>query len=271
MAELIDVQQIGETKSGYTPQQFHSSLKTFEDLEDTVLYVPFVYSLIQERLKADSSTDLFSHSLAQVLGSHPLILTELTHRVFEPMPPIFLTVDQRIFERAIYITPKEAWDTVAESLKMITAVDRSTNRFYIFRMYEEEISCPLGKYADRKIKVWFCNLYGNKETYYFIKHVDPAMAREVMRLYYAPPIKEFVEMGDHLLGLLQQGTSESAFETFAGVVETGRSPANLFGQSDPVAAAVEPKLLKESQLSAKQLADCYEMIRMYHSVYNSNP
>ena len=269
MAELLDVQQAGTIPQPYTPKQLFGKLKTFEGIADTVMYVPFVYTLIRDKHRLAYATDMFSHSLSQILGAHPLVVHDLAGKVFETVPPIILTSDQKIYERTIYVSPKEAWDRLADSLKMISAVDRATRRFCIFRLYEEEIPCPLGNYTDKTIKVWFCNLYGNQETYYFSKGLDEK-GMPLMRLHYAPPIREFVELGDKLLGLFQEEQSEEkAYETFAANMEQERRNVYLFAlqKNSKLQEAVAAKPLEESQLTAKQRADCYEMIRMYYQIY----
>ena len=269
MAELLDVQRAGNVPQPYTPKQLFGKLKTFEGIADTVMYVPFVYTLIRDKHRLAYTTDMFSHSLSQVLGSHPLVVHGLDKRIFETMPPILLTGDQKIYERTLYISPKEAWNRIAESLKTISAVDRATRRFCIFRMYEEEIPCPLGNYADKMIKVWFCNLYGNQETYYFAQGLDQK-GQPLMQLYYAPPIREFVQLGDKLLGMLQEEKSEEkVYETFAADIDQERRNIYLFAlqKNSKLQKTLEAKPLEESQLTAKQRADCYEMIKMYYQIY----
>lgn len=271
MAEAADRQHVGETSQPYTPRQLLGKLKTFEDLADVVFYVPFVYNLIRDRQRTAYTTDVFSHSLMQVLGDHPLIVTELAGKIFEAQPPIILTPDQKTFERAVYITPKNAWNVLAEELKIVTAIDRTTHRFSIFRLYEEEIPCPLGHHTDKMIKVWYCNLYGNKETYYFLKGIEEN-GTPSMQLYYSPPIKEFVELGDRLLGMVHKTSSiEKAFEIFSE--EPINATAHLFArQKHPkLQETLAPKTLEESQLTAAQRADCYEMIKMYYQVYGEVP
>jgi hypothetical protein len=133
-------------------------------------------------------------------------------------------------------------------------------------MYEEEIPCPLGTHKDKMIKVWYCNLYGNQETYYYAKGLDEN-GNNVMHLHYSPPIREIVELGDKLLKLLHHSKdSESAYETF---VEDSSISARLVAiqKNDKMHEVIAAKPLEESQLTAKQRADCYEMIRMYHQMY----
>jgi uncharacterized protein YpmB len=272
MADVRAVQQAGAVSQPYTPKQLLGRLKTFEDIADTVLYVPFVYNLIRDQQRTAYATDLFSHSLAQVLGNHPLIITELASKVFEAQPPILLTPEQKTFERTIYITSKPAWETVINELKMVTAVDKATHRFCVFRMYEEEIACPLGNYQDRMVKVWYCNLYGNHETYYYIKGTDEK-GGSMMHLHYAPPIKEFVTLGDKLLGLLHETKAEeAAYETFVEETEKSKASIQLLAlqKNSKLQQAIAAKPLEESQLSVKQRADCYEMIRLYYQLYGQN-
>jgi len=269
MSELIDVQQINNLSQSYSPKQLFGRLKTLEALEEVVFYVPFVYNFVRDKQRTAYTTDLFSHSLSQILGSHPLIVTELESKVFDAQPPILLTSDQKAAERVLYITPKEAWSALEENLKMVTAIDQLTHRFCVFRMYEEEIPCPLGCHADRVIKVWYCSLYGNKETYYFTKGTDDT-GRVRMQLHYSPPIKEFVELGDKLLGLLHDKLPmEQGFEVFACETETN---AHLLALKKDVKLQekLAAKPLEESQLSTKQRADCYEMIRLYHQLYGTH-
>jgi hypothetical protein len=270
MSEIIDVQQATEVPEPYTPKQLLGKLKTFEDLEDVVFYVPFVYDLIQDQERTVYPTDMFSHSLMQVLDHHPLVITELAEPVFRAKAPILLTSLQKGFERTIYAVPKEAWGALAENIQMMTAVDKTTHRFCIFRMYEEEIPCPLGNHKDKMIKVWYCNLYGNKETYYYAKGLDEN-GNNVMHLHYSPPIREVVELGDKLLKLLQHSKdSETAYETFA---EDSAISARLLAiqKNDKMQKVIAAKPLEESQLTPKQRADCYEMIQMYHQMYGDVP
>lgn len=272
MPELLDVQQVGEVSHAYTPKQLLGRLKTFEDLSDVVLYVPFVYNLIRDRQRTKQFTDVFSHSLMQVLGNHPLIITDIETQVFETMPPIVLASDLKAAERTIYITPKTAWETLAEQLQVVTAIDKATQRFCVFRMYEEEIPCPIGNYADKNVKVWFCNLYGNRETYYFVKGTSETGITR-MRLHYAPPIKEFVDLGNRLLSMFSaEKTEENAYSRF--VAETQDTASMLqslaIQKRDKLDKAIAAKPLEESQLTAKQRADCYEMIRLYHQLYLTN-
>jgi hypothetical protein len=164
------------------------------------------------------------------------------------------------------VTPKTAWDTLAESIQMMTAVDKTTNRFCLFRMYEEDVPCPLGNHKDKMIKIWYCNLYGNQETYYYARGLDEN-GKHVMHLHYSPPIREIVDLGDKLLRLLHNSRdSETAYETF---VEDSSISARLLAiqQNDKMQKMIAAKPLEESQLTAKQRADCYEMIRMYHQIY----
>jgi len=270
MTDIIDVQQVSEVPEPYTPKQLLGKLKTFEDLADVVFYVPFVHDFVRDPLRTIYPTDLFSHSLMQVLDHHPLVITELTEPVFKAKPPILLSSVQKGFERTVYAVPKAAWHTLAENIQTMTAVDKSTHRFCIFRMYEEEIPCPLGNHKDKMIKIWYCNLYGNQETYYYAKGLDDKGA-SVMHLHYSPPIREVVELGDKLLKLLRNSKdSENAYETFA---EDSSISARLLAiqKNDKMQKAIAAKPLEESQLTAKQRADCYEMIRMYHQIYGDDP
>lgn len=271
MAEIAEVQQVVNIVEPYTPKQLFGKLKTFEDLSDVVLYVPFVYNLIRDTQRTCYATDIFSHSLTQVLGNHPLVITELARKVFETMPPIILPSDQKGFERIIYVTPKAAWKTLEEHLQTVTAVDKVTHRFCVFRMYEEEIPCPLGSYSDKKVKVWYCNLYGNRETYYFAKATDD-LGGEMMRLYYSPPIKEVVDLGNYLLGLLQDTTDETAYSKFTEKTQGTDMQAKLLAiqKNDKLQKALAAKPLEESQLTVKQRADVYEMIKTYYRIYGEN-
>jgi hypothetical protein len=268
MPDLLDIQPVAhENKQLYTPKQFLHSLKTFEDLSKTVFYIPFVYSLIKDRQRTTQTTDAFSHSLAQILGNHPLVITELATKVFEAMPPILLTPEQRAFERAVYISPKEVWDVLDNAVKLITAVDKVTQRFCVFRMYEEEVPCPLGNYKDKKIKIWYCHLYGNRETYSYVRGTDEKGGVQ-MQLRHSPPIREFVELGNKLLGLLERTRSEEeAYVSFSEEMLSRNVSLQALQKKDTLQEIVIPKPLEESQLTAKQKADCYEMIRMYYQMY----
>jgi hypothetical protein len=198
------------------------------------------------------------------------VITELAEPIFKAKPPILLTSEQKCFERAIYAAPKAVWDTLAENIQMMTAVDKTANRFCIFRMYEEEIPCPLGNHKDKTINVWYCNLYGNQETYYYAKGLSKN-GKSMMYLHFSPPIREIVDLGDKLLTLLHNSKdSESAYETFA---EDSSISARLLAiqKNDKMQKAIAAKPLEESQLTAKQRADCYEMIRMYHQMYGEVP
>ena len=262
---MVGVHSIGESAEPYSPKQLFGKIKTFADLTETVLYVPFVFNLISQRQGIRQTTDIFSNNLMQVLGAHPLIIAGTEAKVFEAMPPILLTPEQRTDENKIYVVPKEAWNSIADSMTLVSAVDQQTGRFYVLRLYEEEIPCPLGQYRYKTVKAWFCNLYGNKETYYFAKGINNQGA-SVMRLHYAPPIQEFVDLGNRILGLLH-GTQdkEEAYTEFAESTDVSYLPA--VNKEDKLQAATAPKPLNETQLTAKQRADCCEMIKMYHRVY----
>jgi len=269
MAELQDVQQVIPAAQPYTPQQLFSKLKTLDGLTDTVFYVPFVQDLLRDRMISKHPTDVFSHSLAQILGNHPLVITELPKKVFEVQPPIILPTERKAAEYTILASPKTAWDTLMQRMQQVTATDRQTQRFCVFRMYEEEILCPLGVHSDKKIKVWFCNLYGNKETYYFAQGLDESGNR-LMKLHYSPPIREFVELGSKLFGRLQTTDPiERIYETFAEEMEQKAAAKRLadLQRTAQLRETLVAKPLEESQLSAKQRADCYEMIRMYKQMY----
>ena len=64
--------------------------------------------------------------------------------------------------------------------------------------------------------------------------------------------------------------SENAYETFA---EDSSISARLLAiqKNDKMQKAIAAKPLEGSQLTAKQRADCYEMIRMYHQIYGDDP
>jgi hypothetical protein len=268
--EVVDVHSVGEVGNTYSPRQLLGNLKTSEDFADVVFYVPFVHQLVRGRQHTQQITDIFSHALMQILGEHPLVITDLEQKVFEAMPPILLPSDQKVLERTIHITPKQAWDALGEQLQTSLGVDKPTQRVCIFRMYEEEVFCPLKAFADRRVKVWYCNLYGNKETYYFAKGVDET-GREIMRLYYAPPIKEVVALGQHLLGLLQESESDEAAYTQFTKESQGdgdlQSRLLALQKNDKLQKALAASPLDESQLSAKQRADIKEMIKMYYQIY----
>jgi len=264
-AELKDVQQVGTVENTYTPAQLFGKLKTLEGLSDAVFYVPFVCDLVRNQTFTKRPTDIFSHTLTQVMDNHPLVITDLPQRVFELQPPILRTNDRKIAERTIYAVPKEAWHTLSEHLTQVTAVDRPSRRFCVFRMYEEEIACPLGVHADQKIKVWFCNLYGNKETYYFTKGTNEK-GECIMQLHHSPPIREFVELGEKLLGKFQETPEDRAYADFVDETEKQQRLLAL-KENVKLQEAITAKPLEESQLNAKQRADCYEMIRLYHQLY----
>ena len=272
MAKLQEVQQVGETGTFYTPKQLFSKLKTLDGLADTVFYVPFVCDLVRNQVCTRHPTDVFSHAMSQMMGNHPLVITELPEKVFEVQPPIILPEDRKMAEHTILAVPKQIWEVNIRRMPTVTAVDEQSHRFCIFKMYEEEISCPLGVHADKKIKVWFCNMYGNKETYTFFQGVN-ADGTVVMKLRYTPPIREFVELGDKLLGRLQTTNStEKAYESFAAEMEQKAATKQLsdLQNNDKLHEALAAKPLEESQLTAKQRADCYEMIRMYRQLYGDN-
>jgi hypothetical protein len=266
MAEIAEVQSVGTVAAAYTPKQLFGRLKTMEDLDDVVFYVPFVYSLVQDRNRSVQPTDVFSHLLTQVLGEHPLVITELAKPVFRVMPSIILTPEQKALKRTIYVAPKEAWLEVEEQLKLVTAVDHESSRFCAFRMYEEEIDCPLGIHTDKKINVWYCNLYGNAETYYFARNG----ADEEMYLHYAPPITEFIELGKTLLAMCRNAASvEEGYRQFGEHAEECKLKSQLSAvqKNDKLHETVRAKTLDESQLTAKQRQDCYEMIKLYRQLY----
>ena len=87
-----------------------------------------------------------------------------------------------------------------------------------------------------------------------------------MQLHYSPPIREFVELGDQLLGKFRETSEERAYADFVDEIENQQRLLAL-QNNVKLHEAIAAKPLEESQLTVKQRADCYEMIRMYYQLY----
>jgi hypothetical protein len=178
----------------YDLKQAFGRIRSFDDLElDYVFYVPIVQTLLNRSIKSFLTTDIFSATLSAELGEHPLVITGLTKKVFRISPVLLVDDEVRAMENALYVCPSFLWTKMEQHFCQASAIDRITHRFCIFHVKKFTVPCPLSKFPDKTLDIWFCDLYGNREHYYFSQEPEGI----VMNV--TAPYQEFVELGDMIL------------------------------------------------------------------------
>lgn len=236
-------------------------VKSYEELTSQfVFYVPFVHNLVRDNRRIQYTTDPFSASLMQILDEHPMVITELSRPVFKAMPPILLSDDLHVFERALYVAPKEAWNAIASQTSSISAIDREKRMFCVFSMQKEVIKCPFDRFADRMMDIYICNLYGNKHTYYFEQDAET----QSLLLQYHPPVKEFIDLAKSVFDIFGTTAHDRSVENFVSQHENDLLYA--MRQSGPLPVET-PKILDESTLTAAKREEIRKLIKMYKRLY----
>lgn len=247
-----------------------------ELLETFVFYSPVVHYLIGDSTRSGISTDPISHLLAQNMQEHPLVITDLRRPVFRFDDRLIVEPDVKPMARTLYVVPKDVWDKTLSQLGMLTVFDLSTSRFCVLTPYEWTISGTFGKHSENTIPVHYFNCYGNREMYLFTDNVietEPKNSRAVSFrapcLSFFPPVREFVDLADLVLGklLARDGTPmEQAVRDAAE--QTRRTEFRMLPLE--IRKANESNMappLNESLTHDEYERECRRIIRFYESVF----
>lgn len=281
--ELLHIDQALPAQEGMSRsvKAIFGTITDFDELVETfVFYTPVVHHLIGDAGRITISTDIVSHTLAQVMQEHPLVITDLPRSVFRFDERIMAVSEMRSFCRTLYAVPREIWDRTLSHLRMLTVFDHATHRFCVLSLHERTIRNPIGSHAELTLPVRFFNCYGNRETLYFtnedLAHLseDSSISREPPTLCYHPPIREFVEIAARVLRSLQSRKGTPMEDAVRKTVEEMDDEQSMMRA---LAIQRENKLhakiatpLKESSLSERYVRECHDIIRSYESVFGSN-
>jgi len=263
-----------------TVKELFGTIRDFDELvERFVFYVPVVHHLIGDASRTAIPTDIVSHTLAQIMREHPLVVTDLPRTVFRFDEGLIVETELRSFCRTLYAVPTEAWNQTIPLLRMLTVFDHATGRFCVLTPYQYDIQNPIGSHAELTLPVHYFGCYGNRETWFFtdetIRTVSEAQdgpkAAARPLLCYRPPIREFLELADRVLRMLEPkgaAPEEAAVWKAVEAIENDRAIGQMLairrenGFHDKTAIP-----LNESRIDERYRRECYEIIRLYESIF----
>jgi hypothetical protein len=279
MMELLhvdDIRPIRDESRRTVKESFTSICRDFDEMvAKFVFYTPVVHHLIVDTTRTAIPTDIVSHMLAQRLQDHPLVITDLPRTVFRFDERLVIGTEVRSFCRKLYAVPVEIWDQTMAQLRMLTVSDHRTSRFCILTPHRREIRNPIGSHEELKLPVYYFTCYGNRETWYFTDDTlvpDSTNTPEKPPLLcYHPPIREFVELANRVLRMLQP-TPRTPQEEAAqnAVTEMERTPS-IVGK---LAIRAESRLpdnvpLNHPPIDDRILREYHDLIRFYESVFGT--
>jgi hypothetical protein len=255
-----------------TWKQVFSSLKSLDELAARfVFYTPFTYHLVGDSTHTQLPTDIMSYTLAQRLGEHPLVISDLPRPVFSVQEMLLLKPEQKGLLRTLYAVPKEVWDETMDAVRIITIVDSIAGRFCVFPVKRRTVKCPFLNAHDKDFDVWYFNCFGNNESYYYEQY-HPAIPPQ---LTYYPPVTDFINIANQALHAFRPELGTHFEENIAEVydhLETSRFVAHVEALRRENKATQPPtKTLAESSLSVEARNEYYELIRTYNRIFGINP
>lgn len=277
--KLLHVDQLANVRENEkrTIREMFGPPKTVDErlpelIERFVFYTPVVHYLIGDPDRTAISTDIVSHTLAQDMREHPLILTDLTRPVLRFGERLIVRPDLKSFQRTVYAAPREAWNATIDRLKMLTLCDRRTHRFCVLVPHVLEIVNPVGSRAELSMPVHYFQCYGNREIHYF--QADSDMEKKpcpVPTLLNHPPVQEFMVMADRVLRLMAgdgRTSEEKRIERTVATMDHEESLARMFAIRDtniPKRELSTP--LDEARFNEQYIRECHDIIRFYESVF----
>ena len=267
--ELAHVNEILSpfAEQGRSVKQIFGAIGDIDELTDRfTFYMPVVHHFIGDRSRTRIATDIISHTLAQILREHPLVISDLPRPVFRFEDSLLIEPDLKSFDRTLYAVPTSAWTELTEHLRMLTVFDLMAGRFCVLAPHLQEISNPIGSHAELSLPVHYFNCYGNQETYYFSRM--PGEKTPLLR--YHPPIREFQVLADQVLRSLTDRSVNR--EIAVGYAAETIDPAAE--QLRILAIQKENELhrkisipLSESSLHDEHIRLCHDIIRHHRSVF----
>ena len=255
-------------------KEVFASTHNFDELvEQFVFYMPVVHHLIGDRQRIAIPTDIVSHALASVMQEHPLVVTNLTRTVFRFDERLMVGAEVRSFCRTLYAVPTDIWNQTLAHLRMLTVFDHTTLRFCVLTPHRRDIRNPIGSDTESRLPVHYFNCYGNRETWFFTD--DPLSTGStdgsVPLLCYHPPIREFMELADRALRILEPPRGipmEKAVTQAAAEMENDHTVAAMLairqqnGLQDKTSLNLSP-------IDDRTLREYHDLIRFYESVFGT--
>lgn len=275
--QLLAVDEPREQPKERTLKQTFGKIRDFSELTQRfTFYNPITYHLVADITRTNRATDIISHVLANILGEHPLVITDLSRAVFTFDSSMLLMPEWKSFRRKLYAVPTEVWNQAREQQDVITLFDPASHRLCALTPQTFRIPNPMmpltqqsASHAEYELSVELFTCYGNREIYCFHARTVTEKLR-LPKLMFHPPVREFSGMADHLLTALRRQTTpaESVICESVEMLRDDRQLAQLVAmQRDNKLHQKLATPLSESQLNAAQLAECRKLIRHYEEIF----